>query len=468
MSRVLAVAVVATACVVLPGCHSLLDVPLPPGTVDPAALASINGALAIRNEALIWLTRNYAGSGRLNGGIVYGGGLLADEFSSGGVGFRFGDPNYPISGDVTDRRIMSNAPGGYPGQLSDVVQFRQYAMLAIAAIRANHNPGYGPMVAEMFLVEGLSELFLAEDFCSGVALSDIVPGGDLRYGSPMTNAQMFTRAAADFDSALVQLTDSASAPGPSDATDQALAQRVQMAARIAKARALLGAGQYTQIAAVTASVPDDFVYAVQYDASNNTNVYQLTGYDAFTVSDREGGNGLPFRSAHDPRLQIVNTDETLQFDMVDSIYRPSKFNGNGATPIPLLSGIEARLIEAEAALGTNDVATWLDRINHLRSTMVQPAMADTTDPRTADGRLSLMFYERGFWLFGTGHRLGDLRRLVKLYGRPAPSVFPNGQYVAGADPSQGFGPNYGTDIGFGIPASELQNNPHSQSCASGT
>jgi len=35
------------------------------------------------------------------------------------------------------------------------------------------------------------------------------------------------------------------------------------------------------------------------------------------------------------------------------------------------------------------------------------------DPGTQVGREDLLFRERAFWLFATGHRLGDLRRLAR-------------------------------------------------------
>jgi hypothetical protein len=61
-----------------------------------------------------------------------------------------------------------------------------------------------------------------------------------------------------------------------------------------------------------------------------------------------------------------------------------------------------------------------------------------------------LFAERGFWLFATGHRHGDLRRLVRDYGRLADQVFPTGTYFKGGD--------YGTNVSLAIPFS-AENNP---------
>ncbi len=70
-------------------------------------------------------------------------------------------------------------------------------------------------------------------------------------------------------------------------------------------------------------------------------------------------------------------------------------------------------------------------------------------------RVDFHFAERAFWLWGTGHRLGDLRRLVRQYGRDSESVFPTGAYFKGG--------NYGTDVNFPIPLEE-DNNPNSSGC----
>ncbi|MGH7720366.1 MAG: hypothetical protein ACREON_16165 [Gemmatimonadaceae bacterium] len=73
-----------------------------------------------------------------------------------------------------------------------------------------------------------------------------------------------------------------------------------------------------------------------------------------------------------------------------------------------------------------------------------------TDPGTLATRVDLMFRERAFWLYGTGHRHGDLRRLVRQYQRDAGSVFPTGPYYKG-------GLTYGTDVTFTPVAQQLEN-----------
>jgi hypothetical protein len=133
--------------------------------------------------------------------------------------------------------------------------------------------------------------------------------------------------------------------------------------------------------------------------------------------------------------------------------------------------VEARLIEAEAALKAGDVTTWLAKLNGIRAqvrtlmtaytnpqtyTLNNPntfvtntTLAPLTDPGTAASRVDLTFRERAFWMYGTGHRLGDLRRLIRQYGRTAESVFPTGTWHKG-------GP-YGTDVALIVPFNEEQN-----------
>jgi starch-binding outer membrane protein, SusD/RagB family len=119
------------------------------------------------------------------------------------------------------------------------------------------------------------------------------------------------------------------------------------------------------------------------------------------------------------------------------------------------SGIEARLIEAEAALQGGDVPAWLATLNHLREGI---GLADTTDPGSAAARVNLLFRERAFWLYLTAHRQGDLRRLLRQYpGRSPDDVYPSGFYQGGSG-------TYGHEIVVPVPESERQLNPKYTGC----
>jgi hypothetical protein len=77
------------------------------------------------------------------------------------------------------------------------------------------------------------------------------------------------------------------------------------------------------------------------------------------------------------------------------------------------------------------------------------------DPGTADARLNLLFREKAFWTFSRGQRLGDLRRLIRQYGRTPANTFPEGEHYRGG--------TYGPDVNLPVPQDE-QNNPNFVQC----
>jgi len=93
------------------------------------------------------------------------------------------------------------------------------------------------------------------------------------------------------------------------------------------------------------------------------------------------------------------------------------------------------------------------RLNTLRA-------AGGLDPLPTPGDLTtatdVLFRERAFWLFATGHRLGDMRRLIRQYARPADTVFPIGDYFKG-------GLSYGDAVNLPLPRRET-NNPNVTGC----
>jgi starch-binding outer membrane protein, SusD/RagB family len=132
-------------------------------------------------------------------------------------------------------------------------------------------------------------------------------------------------------------------------------------------------------------------------------------------------------------------------------------------PTPIVNGIDARLIEAEAKIATNDFAGMTAILNALRAApqnlgvlttpVITPALAA---PATKAAALDQFFREKAFWTYSRGQRLGDLRRLIRQYGRTQDNVFPTGTFFKGG--------NYGTDVNFPVHVDE-QNNPEFKGCA---
>ncbi|MFC1661650.1 RagB/SusD family nutrient uptake outer membrane protein, partial [Gemmatimonadota bacterium] len=273
---------------------------------------------------------------------------------------------------------------------------------------------------------------------SGVPFGDSPRQGDLVLGEPATTAETFEFAVARFDAAL------AKAGGD---TDQ------EYMARVGKARTLMNLNRYSEAAGLVGSVPTSWRYDIQHSA--NSGRQENAHYDfgelqgRWSLSDNEGINGLPFRSAMDPRVpwEFGGKGFDEQTDQYLQLVYP-----NFSAPVTLASGHEARYIEAEAALASGDVTTFLANLNEVRADL---AMDDVTDPGTADERLDLLFYERGFTLFGEAQRLADLRRLVRQYNRPQSEVFPYGPFFKGG--------NYGPDVNWIIPQEE-ENNPNFAEC----
>jgi hypothetical protein len=136
------------------------------------------------------------------------------------------------------------------------------------------------------------------------------------------------------------------------------------------------------------------------------------------------------------------------------------------TPVDVVNYVDAQLILAEAALARGtaaDITQWLSILNALRAAppklgeLTPTGLAPLTDPGNTQARVSLMFREKAFWTFSRGQRLGDLRRLVRQYGRTVDNVFPQGVHYKGGI--------YGPDINFPVVQNEIGNNQKvTQSC----
>lgn len=219
-------------------------------------------------------------------------------------------------------------------------------------------------------------------------------------------------------------------------------------AAVGLARAHLNEGLYDAAAAAVVTVPTDWAYLIRSKGGGATNqrnaIYEMNfSQRRWSLSDVEGGNGIAFRSASDSRVDWEDSGE-LGFDEETPLYHQLKF-ASFDDDVILANGIEARLIEAEADLA-NGGGAWLTTLNDLRSTVSLPPLSD---PGTAEARVDMLFDERARWLFGTSHRLGDLRRLIRQYGRDQLDVFPSGAFFKGG--------TYGSDVNFPVPFEELEN-----------
>ena len=164
-------------------------------------------------------------------------------------------------------------------------------------------------------------------------------------------------------------------------------------------------------------------------------------------------------SVQDPRVPNSYTvsakgDTTLSQD--GSIPSRTTTLWSRSTPVAAVNGLDARLIEAEGKLAANDIPGMIAILNTLRATppklgdITPAAMAPLAAPADKAAATSLLFREMAYWQFGRGHRLGNLRRLVRQYGRTVDQVFPVGEHYRGG--------NYGPDVNLPVPQQE-ENNP---------
>jgi hypothetical protein len=424
----------AVALVGLTGCD-LLDV-TDPDVIAPGDLETPAGREARRLGALGDFYRTHAGRRP----VVTVGGGMADEWES---------TDFNAAPTAVDLRALGDG-NGLSDDLFLQLQRARTALEETAQLLADADPA-DPGSGQMLAFAGYTYLFLGETFCSGIPFSTFTPGEPPDLGVPETTTQVFQRGLASFERALAGAIDE---------------QHADLA-RVGLGRVLLDLGDWDGARGTVAPVPTSFVRYTEYtdrqlEFTRNGIFDRTVEFPIWSVADQQGSNGLFYRSAMDPRVPWIEAQspfipgltyfQQLTYDAADD-------------PVPLATGIEARLIEAEAALVGGDAGEMVAILQALRDYGTNVLGLDFSqidlafslpiaDQGSVDGNVDLLFQERGFWLFTTGQRLGDLRRLIRQYGRDPESVFPTG-----VSPLGPFGPD------VNVPVSRTEtNNPEFTGC----
>ncbi len=331
-------------------------------------------------------------------------------------------------------------------------QARGFARSAINGLLANDKSALGVQhVGEMYFQMGYMEMILSEAFCNGVPFGETVNGVP-QYTAPLTNAQGFALALSRLDTALTYLT----------ATD-ATTQGIKNAVLITRARIKVDQGNFSGAVTEVASVPTSYQYNFDYSITTvdnewwiqGANVRRYTAGDSTNVAGRIA-NAIPFARLGDPRVAVVDTHAPGEDNVTDFV---QVNNWGRDDPIPVVSGIDARLIEAEAKLQANDINGMMTILNTLRTSpqvlgiFKVPAMAALATPPDQTTATNLYFREKALWQFQRGWRMEDLRRLVRQYGRTQDQVFPNGNFTRNGQASG----TYGTEVAFPVPDAEKAN-----------
>ncbi len=389
---------------------------------------------------------------------AYGDFVVAYSTGGGGLGNTFLPSTAAISDELfftgtfagwlaTDSRSQFQPSDGNMADGAYVGLHRARRALWLAADKVARHERYGtssPEYGELTGLWGYTYVALGEAFCSYIPVSNDEKH-DPSDGPPRTSAQLFEESLAIFERG-----------------------GEHNLARMGRARALLNLGRYQEAASAAAGVPTAYNYFLEHSENASANPFYEN--PQWSMSHNEGGNGtgMPFRGLGsdgedpanaDPRLPWFEDPRHLGSEF--RWFRSLKYPNRGA-PVVLASGIEARLIEAEAALASG--GDWLGILNSLRAdvgplmaaqienyaaAVPDPYLEPLIDPGDAAARVDLLFQERALWLWGTGHRLGDLRRLVNHYGRQPDDVYPSGAYHRSGE--------YGADVVFVVPFEEANN-----------
>lgn len=450
-----AISVCLYACVLLSSCKlpDLVNNAETPSDIrDPKVVQNVAGAVAMYRGAIDAFTYYVGGGARVFDLSQTSPTSVPDTYSA-------------LSGVFTDELMtLPISSGGANGDLGrlDLRYFdptrsivaSDFGYLGLHLIRGRsriaraHLRQYGSdlpreWLAHLYAMEGFAAVLLAELRCSGIPLGTLGADGAFTTTRGFTTDEVYAYALAHFDSALATAGDSV---------------RFRYLAQLGRARVLLGTGDVQQAAQAVAGVPDTYRYVFTY----STQYPKFVPDPSYVIqSDHEGVNGLPFVSSGDPRISLP--------DLM-----------NRTAPLVFATGLEVRLLQAEAALHAGD-AGWLVALNALRTTcalgdpcpspappglggvanlppLVDPAIGMSTHEDSVNARTNLVFAERAFWLYLTGRRQGDLRRLVRHYGRSEGQVYPVGPWGA-------IGANvYGTAVVVPTPDEERERNPLYKGC----
>ena len=455
---------------------------------DPAArrpedLNNAGSVPALVNGALRQFVGGYSGFG--DDAFLSGAAVITDEWY-------YGDTF--TTRDAADKRILQPP---ILGNITDAAftrlqQSRLNARRAFAVVTqfsTNQSAAADALTkAQLRTIEGYVYVTLSEGWCGAVPFSIVPDTGAIDpfaigLGTPLGTAAMNDTATARFNEATTL------AP-------------TNLLAAVGKARALLNNAKYAQAAAAVAAVPTLYIYRLEHSqntGAENNPIFALTSNGRYGVSNLEGGlsgtaalrpdlatpgltapsaEGIAFRGLNDPRVPWSARPGTGRcFSSSVFCWLNNNYPTNDSD-VPLATGVEARLIEAEAALQAGNAASMITTLNALRSNVAtilavlypdqkqtfplpsaggSPTLAPLTDPATPGmtaaeqfaARRTLLFQERALWLYNTGHRQGDLRRLVRQYGIPSATAFPSGPHFRGG--------NYGNDVAYPVPFAETNN-----------
>jgi starch-binding outer membrane protein, SusD/RagB family len=406
-----------------------------PDIINPSDVQSTAGANAVRLGALARF--NAATSGGES--LFLLGGLFADEWVNG---------DSFIARQEIDQRVITEGNNFLTDANRVLHRARLSAEQAIALLQQYDPAAPAWQVAEMHFVQGYVVNLLAENLCDGLVLSGVVDGRE-QYGTPVTTASAFERALGHANDGLGLITGNT-------ANDV----RVRSALQATRGRILMNLNRPADALQAVSGVATNFQYVMLHSQTTQSNWTWIRNNSErrYSVGNLEGGNGMNFATAGDPRVPVCVGGSAAcipvggtnaRRDDLSQPFHVQMLWGARESSVAIIRGVDARMIEAEAQLRAGNAAASLATLNAARATV--PGLAPLVDAGTPQARLDQLFRERAFWQFGRGYRVGDMRRLVRQHGRPANTVFPTGAWHKSG--------NYGSDVNMPVPLAE-RNNPN--------
>lgn len=421
----------ATVSLMACGVGNILDVHVPgrvqEGALDDPALAGTLTASVVSDLECAW--NNYAA----------GSALISDEFiqASGNLNQR----------NWGSRRITADEPTMAQGSCR--TQYGIFTTLQTARFQAEDiftrlESFTDAQVANRLSLEATVKAYgayalvaLAEGFCEMT-----VDGGPL-----MTKAQVLQLAETRFTEAI----DLATRSNSTDILNMALVGRARVRLDLENfSGALADAGRVT--VGYTKMVTRDETDVRRYDAFCEFITCATNRHATVAPNYRN----VTWQGVPDPRV-AVSTKNQLAFDNAQIHYFPTSKHTSRSFGLIIASYKEARLISAEAAARTGDLATARQLINAMHSTAGIPGY-DLAGTDTQDQVIAQVIEERRRELFTEGGaRLNDQIRFrgtkfnIPFKGEPG-SIHPSGVDATGLP--------YGSTTCFPLPTVERIGNPN--------
>jgi len=381
----------------LAACDDLLDVNMPGNVTEADLDASVANTLMLSTQGNVeyaWSQYTYFASHHSDEWNQQSGNRQRKQ-----MGLRLIDPGFQYLID----RLWS------PLHVS-LQEADEFASL-IAGFDAGDVPQKNELIAKIKAYGAWPVIALAEGFCGSP-----IGGSDEIFGA----AALFTKAEARFTAAMTL----ASAAGLTDFENMA---------RVGRARARLGLGNFSGAIADAEMVPVDFAFMVTRDTepSRRRNKIHDDLNGELTV-DKIGslpGNywDLKWKDVPDLRIVVEHTGE-FSYDFVTEHHRLANKHTEYSTDMILATWREAQMIIADASAQSGDLVKAIEILNAFHTRASIPDVTDVDLPTQADvithviqERSREFFADGGYRLFdhnrwrGTAHEIPFLGEAGSFY-----------------------------------------------------